>query len=99
MKSITVYGADEIIDDIKNTAWKLKMSASRYLIMFHIMQQEKKYPDKVRGSAVARETVEPSKKKTIQDIRNEVDEKVQSMTGFSGPQPKTKQTKGGSDGK
>ena len=55
MKSITVYGSDEIIDDIKATAHKLQTSASRYLLFFHIVQQENKYPGKVRGSQVSGE--------------------------------------------
>ena len=99
MKSIKVCAADEIIDDIKATAKKVGMSASRYMIQLHAMKQGKAYPGEVRGSNVARETIAPDKrflvkasdmepKKTIQDIRDAVDEKVQSMTGFSGPQPK-----------
>ena len=105
MKSITVYGSDEIIDDIKNTAWKLKMSASRYMIQLHAMKQEKAYPGEVRGSNVAGETITPDKrllmkatdakpKKTIQEIRDEVDKKVQSMTGRSGSYSKAQQTGG-----
>ena len=55
MKSIKVYAKDEIIDDIKATAHKLQMSASRYMILFHIMKQEEKYPGEIRGSNVAKE--------------------------------------------
>ena len=87
MKRITICGKDEIIDDIKATAHKLQMSASRYMIQLHAFQQSNKYPGKVRGSNVARETVEIDKsiikkgKKTIQELRNEVDEEVQSWAG------------------
>lgn len=59
MKSIKVYASDEIIEDIKATAKKLGMSASRYLIQFHVMEQEKKHPGAVRGSRVVLE-LDPS---------------------------------------
>ena len=95
MRSIKVYGADEIIDDIKKTAQKLGLSASRYLINFHIMEQENKYPDADRGSRVSLEVVKsPSPKKTIQERIESGNLKikpVQSLTGWSGGYSKNKQ--------
>lgn len=105
MKRITICGPDKIIEDIKETAWKLRMSVSRYMINLHAMQQAEKYPDAVRGSNVARETFTPGRealktaeerhstrkpKKTIPEAFKELESAagVQSMTGFSGPQPK-----------
>ncbi len=96
MKRITICGKDEIIDDIKATAHKLQMSASRYMIHLHAMKQGKIYHGEVRGSNVARETGEIDKslikkrKKSIQDIRDEADEKLHLSTRFSGGIPKNK---------
>ena len=57
MKSIKVYASDEIIDDIKATAKKLVVSASRYLVNYHVMKQEKVHPGKERGTGVSLEVV------------------------------------------
>ena len=104
MKSIKVYAADEIIDDIKATAQKVDMSASGYLVGLHLGSVvNPAFDDRFDHLSVRNHSkvgMAAKSKKTIQDIRDEVDEKArrmrtkfpESMTGFSGSYSKEQQT-------